>query len=89
MFHEHDGETEMAFRFAIIRENLYNSRLEFVPLVQIVDPLDSFQAEKVGTKSTQIDGIKMYTNSGIFWSLRICRGRCGGDFRSKFEIHNE
>lgn len=48
MFHDHDGETEMAFRFAIIRENLYNSRLEFVPLVRIVDPMDSFQAEKIG-----------------------------------------
>lgn len=48
MFHEHNGDIEMAFRYAVIRENLYNSRIEFVPLIRYVDPMDSFQAEKVG-----------------------------------------
>lgn len=48
MFHEEDSDTELAFRCAIVRENIANTKVEIIPIVRIVDPLDSFQAEKVG-----------------------------------------
>lgn len=51
MFHEENSEAELAFRYAIARENMYNSRLEFLPLVRLVDPTDTFQAEKTGRQT--------------------------------------
>lgn len=39
---------EIAFRNALLRENMDNTKFEFIPLVRQVDKEDSFQAEKLG-----------------------------------------
>lgn len=39
---------EIAFRNALLRENMDNTKFEFIPLVRQVDKEDSFQAEKIG-----------------------------------------
>lgn len=48
IFHEDNSDEEIAFRSALLRENMDNTKLEFIPLVRQVDREDSFQAEKVG-----------------------------------------
>lgn len=50
IYNPNNHEAEIAFRYAIYQENMYNPRIEFVPVVRIVDPSDSFQAEKIVCK---------------------------------------
>lgn len=47
IFHEENSDAEIAFRHAVIRENMYNPKMELIPLIRKIDPTDSFQAEKV------------------------------------------
>ncbi|KAJ6638984.1 Glutamate receptor ionotropic, kainate 2 [Pseudolycoriella hygida] len=47
IFHNDNKEAEVAFRNAILRENMYNPRIEFRPIVKEVDRDDSFQAQKL------------------------------------------
>lgn len=47
IFHEENSDAEIAFRHAVIRENMYNPKMELIPLIRKIDPADSFQAEKV------------------------------------------
>lgn len=48
LFHSDNQDAEIAFRYALIRENMYNARLEFVPIIRRIDATDSYQAEKAG-----------------------------------------
>lgn len=49
IFDDENYETEVSFRYAIIRENMYNPKIELVPIIKKVDPSDSFQTEKIGS----------------------------------------
>lgn len=48
IFNEENSDVEIAFRNALLRENMDNTKFEFIPLVRQVDKEDSFQAEKIG-----------------------------------------
>lgn len=48
IFHYDNFEAEIAFRNAIIRDNMYNQRIEFIPIVERIDRDDSFKAERIG-----------------------------------------
>lgn len=49
MFHEDNIDAEIAFKTAIDRENMsHNKNFEFVPVIRRVDPMDTYQAEKIG-----------------------------------------
>lgn len=54
IFHEDNYEAEIAFRNAIIRENMYNPKVEFIPIIQKVDRDDSFKAQKIGSYQYQL-----------------------------------
>lgn len=47
IFHADDEEAEIAFRHAVLRENMYNS-FEFTPIIKKIDSYDSFEAERIG-----------------------------------------
>lgn len=50
MFHEDNLDAEIAFKTAIDRENInHYKNFEFVPIIRrVVDPMDSYEAEKIG-----------------------------------------
>lgn len=50
IFHPENFEEEIAFRQAVTRENMYNPKMEIVPIIRKLDPIDSYQAEKIGKK---------------------------------------
>lgn len=41
-------EAEIAFRYAVIRENMYGAKLNFVPVIKVVDATDTYEAEQAG-----------------------------------------
>ncbi|KAG4075834.1 hypothetical protein HA402_003660 [Bradysia odoriphaga] len=49
IFHQDNREAEVAFRNAIIRENVYNTnkRIEFIPIVKLVERDDSLKAKTI------------------------------------------
>lgn len=63
IFHEDNYEAEIAFRNAIIRENMYNQRVEFIPIVKLVDRDDSFKAQKIGAYFFSILSSKLLLRS--------------------------
>lgn len=64
IFHEDNSAVEIAFRNAILRENMDNTKLEFIPLVRRVDPEDSFEAEKIGLLTLNV---LLIWNSKLFY----------------------
>lgn len=42
-----DEEAEIAFKHAVLRENMYNA-FELVPIIKKIEQTDSFEAEKTG-----------------------------------------
>lgn len=38
----------MAFRYAVIRENMYGAKFNLVPIVKMVDTTDSYETEEAG-----------------------------------------
>lgn len=49
IFHENgdDYESEIAFNNSIINENKYTKYFEIVPIIKKIDPLNSYQAERI------------------------------------------
>lgn len=56
MFHDDNLDAEIAFKTAIDRENMsHNKNFEFVPVIRrVVDPMDTYQAEKIGSYQKSI-----------------------------------
>lgn len=48
IFHDGYEEAEQAFRYAVIRENMYNLKHELVPIIRKIDESDTCEAETVG-----------------------------------------
>lgn len=41
-------DAEIAFRYAVIRENMYGAKLNFVPVTKVVDATNTYEAEQAG-----------------------------------------
>lgn len=54
IFDVDNEEAEIAFRYAVIRENMYGSKINFVPSIKIVDATDTYEAEQAGKCSNFI-----------------------------------
>lgn len=50
IFHVDDEEAEIAFKNAVLRENMYNS-FELKPIIKQIDSYDSFEAERLGNEN--------------------------------------
>lgn len=48
VFHDENHESEIAFRYAIKRINMYETGFELEPLVRYVSSYDSFKTERIG-----------------------------------------
>lgn len=51
LFHEENTETEMAFKYAIARHNMYNNQVKFRTNIQRISRTDAFSASKIGKVS--------------------------------------
>lgn len=52
IFASDDEVAEIAFRHAVLRENMYNA-FELKPIIKRIDPFDSFEAERTGKMKTK------------------------------------
>lgn len=43
-----NDDAEIAFRYAVIRENMYGAKISFVPITKVVDLTDTYEAEQAG-----------------------------------------
>lgn len=48
IFDSGNDEAEMAFRYAVIRENMYGASFRLEPIVKLVDETDTFEVEQAG-----------------------------------------
>lgn len=48
IFDSGNDEAEMAFRYAVIRENMYGAKFHLDPIVKIVDETDTYEVEQAG-----------------------------------------
>lgn len=48
IFDESSEEEQKAFKYAVTRENMYESRFEFVPQIKTIQSADGYAAEKAG-----------------------------------------
>lgn len=48
IFHDDSNESEIAFRYAIKRINMYESGFELEPLIRYASSYDSFKTERIG-----------------------------------------
>lgn len=48
IFDNGNDEAEMAFRYAVIRENMYGTKFNLEPIVKMVDETDTYEVEHAG-----------------------------------------
>lgn len=48
IFDSSSEDAEIAFRYAVIRENMYGAKFNLVPIVKLVDETDTYEAEQAG-----------------------------------------
>lgn len=48
IFDINNEEAEIAFRYAVIRENMYGAKLNFIPITKVIDATDTYEAEQAG-----------------------------------------
>jgi hypothetical protein len=63
IFHDDSNESEIAFRYAIKRINMYESGFELEPLIRYASTYDSFKTERIG-KENLLSGRSAY---GIYY----------------------
>lgn len=51
IFHDDSNESELAFRYAIKRINMYESGFELEPLIRYASTYDSFKTERIGKRN--------------------------------------
>lgn len=91
MFQEDNLDAEIAFKTAVDRENMsHNKIFEFVPVIRrFVDPMDTYQAEKIGLypKSINLNLQNIYMVKFIS-KFSLCTGirRSYSHIRSKLNI---
>ena len=51
IFHDDSNESEIAFRYAIKRINMYESGFELEPLIRYASSYDSFKTERIGKRN--------------------------------------
>lgn len=66
IFHEDNKDAEIAFRYALIRENrASNSPLEFVPEIRYVERADSIKAERLGKYNLLCADVQQIIITGV------------------------
>lgn len=48
IFDESSEEAQIAFKYAVIRENMFDGKFELVPVIKTIQSTDSYAAEKEG-----------------------------------------
>lgn len=48
IFDENSEEAQIAFKYAVIRENMYDGKFELVPVIKTIQSTESYGAEQAG-----------------------------------------
>lgn len=48
IFDENSEEAQIAFKYAVIRENMYDGKFELVPVIKTIQSTESSAAEQAG-----------------------------------------
>lgn len=48
LFDDNSEESQIAFKYAVIRENMYDGKFELVPIIKTIQSTDSYSAEQAG-----------------------------------------
>lgn len=48
IFDENSEEAQIAFKYAVIRENMYDGKFELVPVIKTIQSTESYAAEQAG-----------------------------------------
>lgn len=46
LFDENSEESQIALKYAVIRENMYDNKFELVPMIKTIQSTDSYSAEQ-------------------------------------------
>lgn len=58
IFDENSEEAQIAFKYAVIRENMYDGKFELVPVIKTIQSTESSAAEKAGKLITWFDNFE-------------------------------